>query len=91
MEVLFSVLTIADFLVLCRACKGFNKLKNYMLKKFSDVDLKLRDFVDDPVTFRFQQGKHGALRSGTFSLNILELGYRKAPYLDVFVRDGIYA
>ena len=89
--VLTSFLTIADYLTMCRACKGLDKLKNYMLKKVTDINQKLGDFFDDPVTFRSQQGKLGAVISGAFALDTFELGHRKVPYLDVFIKDGTYA
>lgn len=90
-EALSSFLTIADFLTLCRACKGLDKLKNYVLKKVSNINQKLRDFFDDPATFRSQQGTLGAVISGDFALGTFELGHRKVPYLDVFIKDGTYA
>ena len=90
-ETLSSFLTIADFLTLCRVCKGLDNLKNHMLEKVYDINQKLRDFFDDPVTFRSQQGKLGAVISGAFALDTFELGRRKALYLDVFIKDGTYA
>ncbi|RYP53210.1 hypothetical protein DL769_010558 [Monosporascus sp. CRB-8-3] len=91
LEVLFSYLTIADFLVLCQVCKGLDGLKNCMLKKISNINVRLRDFVDDAVMFRSQLGNYGALISGPFALNSFELGYRKVLCLDVFIKDGANA
>lgn len=91
LDILSSYLTIADFLVLCRACKGLAKLKEYMLKKVSNINLWLGDFVDEPGTFRTQLGNCGALISGPFALNVFELGHRGVPYLDVLIKDGVDA
>ncbi|RYP26154.1 hypothetical protein DL767_008150 [Monosporascus sp. MG133] len=91
LEVLSSYLTIADFLVLCQVCKGLDGLKNCMLRKISNINVRLRDFVDDAVMFRSQLGNYGALISGLFALNIFELGHRKVLYLDVFIEDGANA
>jgi hypothetical protein len=89
LEVLSSCLTMADALALCRV--GLSGLKNAMLRKIANINNRLRDFLDDPVMFRSQLGKHNALISGPFALNILELGRRKVLYLDVFIEDGIGA
>ena len=91
LDILSSYLTIAYFLVLCRACKGLAKLQEYMLKKVSNINLWLGDFVDEPGTFRTQLGNYGALISGPFALNVLELGNRGVPYLDVLIQDGVNA
>ena len=85
-EVLSPYLTIADFLVLCQVCKGLDGLKNYMLRKIFNINVRLRDFVNDPVMFRSQLGNYGALISGSFALNIF-VGHRKVLYLDVFIND----
>lgn len=85
---LSSFLTIADFLVLCQACKGFDKLKKCMLRKVSKINVWLSDCMDDTVMFRIQLGNCGALISGAFALSMLELGQRQVQHLDVFVRDG---
>ncbi|KAI1496142.1 hypothetical protein F5X99DRAFT_422356 [Biscogniauxia marginata] len=90
-RLLSSYLTIADFLLLCQACKGLDVLKGFMLRKFSNINVRLRDFVDDPVMFRSQLGNYGALISGPFALNIFELGRHQVLYLDVFIKDGANA
>ncbi|RTE68648.1 hypothetical protein BHE90_016973 [Fusarium euwallaceae] len=88
LEVLSLYLTIADFLVLCRVCKGLDGLKDCMLRKISNVNTQLKDFVDDPPMFRSKLGNYGALISGPFALNLLELGQWRVLYLDVFIKDG---
>lgn len=84
-------LTIADVLVLCQVCKGLDELKNHALGKISNINAWLSDFVDDPIMFRSQLADNDALISGTFALNIFELGHRKVSYLDVFIREGTNA
>ncbi|EEU34813.1 uncharacterized protein NECHADRAFT_88423 [Fusarium vanettenii 77-13-4] len=86
LEVLSLYLTIADMLVLCRVCKELDGLKDCMLK-ISNVNIQLKDFVDDPPMFRSKMGKYGALISGSFALNLLELGQRKVFHLDIFIKD----
>ncbi|KFH40863.1 hypothetical protein ACRE_084410 [Hapsidospora chrysogenum ATCC 11550] len=88
LERLSSYLTIADFLVLCQVCRRLAGLKDCILRKISSVNIRLRDFVDDPTMFRSQLGNCGALISGSFALNLFELSRYKVLYLDVFVRDG---
>lgn len=62
-----------------------------MLKKVSNINLWLGDFVDEPGTFRTQLGNYGALISGPFALNVLELVHRGVPYLDGLIQDGVNA
>lgn len=91
LELLSSYLSVADSLALCRVCKGLDGLKNCMLRKISNINVRLKDFVDDPVMFRCQLGKYNALISGPFALNIFELGHQNVRYLDVFIQDGVNA
>ncbi|KAJ2990846.1 hypothetical protein NUW58_g2756 [Xylaria curta] len=91
LETLSSSLTIADFLVLCQVCKKFKRLKECMLRKISNINVWLSDFVDDPTIFRSQLGVFGALLSGPFALNVFELGRQKTLTLDIFVREGANA
>ncbi|KAH6959644.1 hypothetical protein BKA56DRAFT_501478 [Ilyonectria sp. MPI-CAGE-AT-0026] len=91
LQVISSYLTIADSFALCQVCKGLEGLKDHMLKTVSNVNIPLRDFVDDPTMFRSQLGHHDALISGSFALNLFELGHRKVPCLDVFVKEGAHA
>ncbi|KAH7232516.1 hypothetical protein B0J15DRAFT_505391 [Fusarium solani] len=91
LEVLSLYLTIADILVLCRVCKGLDGLKDCMLRKISNVNIQLRDFVDDPPMLRSQLGNYGALISGSFALNLFELGQRKVLFLDIFIKNGANA
>jgi hypothetical protein len=88
LEMLSSYLTIADFLVLCQVCKRLDGLKDCILRRISSVNVRLRDFVNDPIMFRSQLGNCGALISGSFALNFFELSRSKVLYLDVFVKDG---
>jgi hypothetical protein len=91
MEVVSSYLTLADAAALCMVCKGLDGVKKYMLRKISNINVQLRDFMDDPVMFRSQLGKHRGLISGPFALDTFERGHGKVVYLDVFIEDGIDA
>ncbi|KAH8883191.1 hypothetical protein GQ53DRAFT_432057 [Thozetella sp. PMI_491] len=88
LEALSSYLTVADFLVLCQACKRLDKLKHWVLGKVSNVNIRLKDFLGDPVAFRSHMARCGGLISGPFALDILELSHRRVPYLDVFIKEG---
>ena len=91
LELLSSYLTVADSLALCRVCKVLDGLKNYMLRKISNINVRLKGFVDDPVMLRSQLGNYNALISGPFALNIFEMGHQTVRYLDVFIQDGVHA
>ncbi|KAK8869378.1 hypothetical protein PGQ11_007956 [Apiospora arundinis] len=81
-------LTIADVLVICQVCKALGNLKDYMLKKVSNINERLRDFVNNPTLFRTKLGQYDALISGHFARSLFDLKPIKALHLDVFVCDG---
>ncbi|KAH7302900.1 hypothetical protein B0I35DRAFT_403084 [Stachybotrys elegans] len=81
-------LTIADALILCQVCKGLSHLKHYALKKITNINCRLQDFVDDPVIFRSQLGQYEALVSGAFARGLFDLKPKRVLYLDVFIREG---
>lgn len=81
-------LTVADVLILCQVCKGFGSLKVYMLKKVSNINDRLKDFVNNPALLRSKLGQYGALISGIFARSLFDLKPRRALCLDVFISDG---
>ena len=62
-----------------------------MLSKISNINVRLSNFVDDPIMFRSHLGNNGALISGSFALNLFEMSHQKVSNLDVFVEDGAAA
>ncbi|KEY75238.1 hypothetical protein S7711_09302, partial [Stachybotrys chartarum IBT 7711] len=81
-------LTVANVLVLYQVYKGLGSLKDYMLKKVSNINDRLKDFVNNPALLRSKLGQHGALISGNFACSLFDLKPRRALYLDVFINDG---
>lgn len=81
-------LNSADFLVLSLVSKELEGLRYYTLKKAANVDARLKDFVIDPSLFRAHLGYDNALISGSFALNLFEMGRLNVYKLDIFIQDG---
>ncbi|KFA82004.1 hypothetical protein S40288_08004 [Stachybotrys chartarum IBT 40288] len=59
-----------------------------MLKKVSNINDRLKDFVNNPALLRSKLGQHGALISGNFACSLFDLKPSRALYLDVFINYG---
>lgn len=81
-------LNTAELLVLSQTSKELGLLRYYTLKKAANVDARLKDFVHDAPLFRAHLGRDNALISGSFALNVFEMGGLKVRKLDIFVQDG---
>ncbi|KAI9150790.1 hypothetical protein HJFPF1_10567 [Paramyrothecium foliicola] len=81
-------LTIADALILCQACKGLSNLKDHLLRKTSNINERLKDFVSHPVQLRSELGHCNALIFGNFALGFFDLTPRKIRELDIVVGVG---
>ncbi|KAH7019802.1 hypothetical protein EDB80DRAFT_701551 [Ilyonectria destructans] len=81
-------LNAAELLALSQTSKELGLLRYYTLKKAANVDGRLKDFVHDAPLFRSHLGHDNALISGSFALNVFEMGGLKVRKLDIFVQDG---
>ena len=87
-ETFASYLTVSDIAVLSRVCKELGVYKDRMIKRISNINIRLERFVKNPIEFRSQLGKYDGLMTGIFVLETFDGGSQKFPYLDVYIREG---
>ena len=84
---LWSVLPVESALALSQTCR---QLRAAHLRNFN-INQRLTYFVRDPTRLRPQLGKHGALISGSFALQLLAQTRWLDSDLDIFVESGAAA
>lgn len=81
-------LNVAELLSLSLTSKKLEPIRHYTLKKAANIDALLKDYVQNAQLFRSYLRDANALISGSFALNVFEMGRLKVRKMDIFVEDG---
>ncbi|KAH6973768.1 hypothetical protein BKA56DRAFT_734470 [Ilyonectria sp. MPI-CAGE-AT-0026] len=81
-------LNVAELLSLSLTSKKLEPIRHYTLKKAANIDVLLKDYVQNVQLFRSYLRDANALISGSFALNVFEMGRLKVRKMDIFVEDG---
>lgn len=84
-------LGIADIYALHATCRSLRWLVGYMTDspRLLNINKQLGPFVEDPMRFRSELGKHDGLIAGDFVRNFFEFGRWEVTTLLLYVEQGL--